>query len=67
MSEFMHPDAREKQRKNQKTLTDLWGNIKYVYIHIMEDPGDVRERGELKTIRRNNGRKLYKFDEKKNL
>lgn len=28
MSEFIHPDAREK-----KTLTDLEGNIKYFYTH----------------------------------
>lgn len=61
MSEFIHPDAREK-----KTLTDLEGNIKYFYTHNGR-PRRQRERGELKTIRRNNGRKLYRFDEKKYL
>lgn len=61
MSEFIHPDVREK-----KTLTDLEGNIKYFYTHNGR-PRRQRERGELKTIRRNNGRKLYRFDEKKNI
>lgn len=47
--EFIHPDARERKMKtNQKTLTDLWENIKYIHVHEMGDTGEKRQ--ELKTV-----------------
>lgn len=52
--------VRKRLKTNQKTLTDLWENIKYIHIHEMGDTGEKRQ--ELKTIWRNHGGKLYRFD-----
>lgn len=51
---------RKRLKTNQKTLTDLWENSKYIHIHEMGDTGEKRQ--ELKTIWRSHGEKLYRFD-----